>query len=252
MEEHLRQSEKMEAIGQLAGGIAHDFNNQLTAIMGCAELLRDDFSDDPEHLEDIYAIIKTVERATSLTAQLLAFSRKGISQTVVFDLHQTIQEVSSILERTLEKNITIRKVLSAVNPMITGDPAQIQNVILNLALNARDAMPIGGEITISTSVRTGAWIDTFYPLNLNEKQVTYIVLSVKDTGTGMDEETKKRIFEPFFTTKEKGKGTGMGLANVYNTIKNHNGLIDVISKPDSGTEIKIFLPQYQSNQDKNK
>lgn len=246
LEEHLRQSDKMEAIGQLAGGIAHDFNNQLTGIMGFAELLKGNLANDPENLEEIKAIIQIVEKSAALTNQLLSFSRKGINQSTTFNLHDTIHDVQQLLQRTLDHSIKVICETTAQNPMIHGDAAQMQSVLLNLALNARDAMPSGGSITVSTTNRTGSEVINFYPLSMSRTSVPYLILSVRDTGTGMDEETQKRIFEPFFTTKPSGKGTGMGLANVYSTIKNHGGTIEVNSRPGRGTEMKIFIPSHES------
>jgi len=242
LEEHLRQSEKMEAIGQLAGGIAHDFNNQLTGIMGFAEILRCNLANDPENLEEITALIQTVEKATSLTGQLLSFSRKGINQSANFNLHETIFNVQQLLRRTIDPSIKVICETKAESATVHGDASQMQSALLNLSLNARDAMPSGGTLTITTSNRNASEVSSFYPLNIVRTPKPFIIISVKDTGCGMDEETQKRIFEPFFTTKPSGKGTGMGLANVYSTIKNHGGTIEVNSKPAHGTEMKLFLP----------
>jgi two-component system, cell cycle sensor histidine kinase and response regulator CckA len=239
IDEHLRHAEKMEAIGQLAGGIAHDFNNQLTGIIGFAEILKCDFPDDTEHIEDIDAIIQTARRASSLTAQLLAFARKGTNESVPFDLHQVIIEVIRMLQRTINKNITIIEFLEAEHPMVIGDPAQIQNVILNLALNARDAMPKGGSLTLSTLNTESVPVPDF---NKKYDSEHYIRLTVRDTGIGMSEDLQKKIFNPFFTTKDQGKGTGMGLASAYGTITSHQGVINVTSEPDKGTSMTIYLP----------
>jgi len=243
MEEHMRQAEKMEAIGQLAGGIAHDFNNQLTGILGLAELLKMNLSGDANNLEEVDAIIRTARKAADLTGQLLTFSRSRVGASQPFDLHQLIGEVQHLLQRTFDKSIAIECNTTALRSVIHGDVAQMQSVLLNLAFNARDAMPQGGTITISTSSRTASEIVSFYPLNLHSTPQPYIIISVRDTGTGIDLETQKRIFEPFFTTKYPGKGTGMGLANVYSTVKNHGGTIEVRSRPGEGTEFKIFLPE---------
>ena len=238
IEEHLRHAEKMEAIGQLAGGIAHDFNNQLTGIIGFAEILKCDLADDPDHNEDIDAIIQTARRASSLTAQLLAFARKGKNESIPFDLHQVIQEVIRMLERTFNKNIAINEYLKAEHPIVTGDVTQIQNVILNLALNARDAMPKGGTLTLSTINTSSVPI----PDVNNSIHEHFIRLTVRDTGIGMSDEIQKKIFHPFFTTKDQGRGTGMGLASAYGTITNHQGVINVTSDPGKGTTMTIYLP----------
>ncbi|MBN1761090.1 MAG: response regulator [Chitinispirillaceae bacterium] len=242
LEQHHLQAEKLEAIGQLAGGIAHDFNNQLTGIIGFAEMLRLNLPKQSEYQQDIQGILHTAGRASLLIHQLLAFARKGKQQSVSFNLHQIITEVAQILERTIDKGISIQLHLESPHVIANGDPSQIQNAILNLALNARDAMPEGGTLTLATSFferlpdLTGRQVDQ--PDQCNG----YIAVTVSDTGCGIDESIQKNIFDPFFTTKEPGKGTGMGLASVYGTIKNHNGAITVSSESEHGTEMTVYLP----------
>lgn len=242
LEEQLHQSEKMRAIGQLAGGIAHDFNNQLTGILGYAELLQDELKGrediDSQYVDDI---LQGVKRASNLTSQLLAFSRKGKFLSRVVNVHDLINEVCRLLERTIHKNIVIEKSFKAQPATTLGDPTQLQNAILNLAINARDALPEGGTIEFHTANEelTPQFIRKH---SLEIEAGKYLLIKVKDTGVGMDLETKRRIFEPFFTTKEQGKGTGMGLAAVYGTIKNHNGVILVDSTPGKGTIFSLYLP----------
>lgn len=240
-EEHLHQLEKMEAIGQLAGGIAHDFNNQLVGIMGCADLLKSSFTEDESLFELADTIVKTAKRSSHLTNQLLDFARKGKYQSTPVSIHTVISEVVSILEHSIEKKIKIKQHLDAQKPIISGDPAQLENTFLNLALNARDSMPDGGELTFTT--RNIELTKTFckrVPFEIEPGQ--HVEISVADTGTGMDTETQKRVFEPFFTTKEKGKGTGMGLAAVYGSVKIHNGAIGIHSKVGHGTTFKVYFP----------
>ncbi len=219
LKQELHQSEKMQAIGQLAGGIAHDFNNQLASILGYVEMIRENVENDAILTRWADNSILGIKRAADLTTQLLAFSHKGKYITTPVDLHRIIFEVVNMLSHTIDKRITIQQELRA-NPATTlGDPSQIQSAILNLALNARDAMPSGGKLIFSTDIIE---LNKEY-CNNNPFDITpgsYIEIHIIDTGTGMSKETKKHIFEPFFTTKAPGKGTGMGLAAVYGTIKN--------------------------------
>ena len=240
-EEHLHQLEKMEAIGQLAGGIAHDFNNQLVGIMGCADLLKSSLTGNESLFELADIIVKTAKRSSHLTNQLLDFARKGKYQSIPVSIHTVISEVVSILEHTIEKNIKIKQHLDAQKPIIEGDPAQLENTFLNLAINARDSMPNDGEITFSTrNIDLSESFCKHIPFEIEPGQ--YVEISVTDTGVGMDAETQKRVFEPFFTTKERGKGTGMGLAAVYGSVKTHKGAIDIHSKVGHGTTFKVHFP----------
>jgi PAS domain S-box-containing protein len=241
LEAQLRQAEKMDAIGQLAGGIAHDFNNQLVGILGYAEMLREEAGSNPTLTRYADNILLAVKRSSDLTAQLLAFSRKGKYLTTTVDLHRVVFEVVSLLKHSIDKRISVQQQLKA-NPSTTvGDPTQLQSAVLNLALNARDVMPDGGELVFATDV---VELDEEYcgTVPYDVTPGSYLQVSVADTGTGMDEQTRARIFEPFFTTKEPGKGTGMGLAAVYGTIKNHKGSITVYSEPGHGSTFRLYLP----------
>lgn len=241
LEVQLRQSEKMQAVGQLAGGIAHDFNNQLVGIVGYADILRTKLADRPELVPYTGNILRSAGRASDLTAHLLAFARKGKFLTTTVDLHDIITEVASLLERSIEKRVVVRLDLDAATPTTLGDPSQLQNCFLNLALNARDAMPSGGELRFQTSI---VHLDADYCRRKPYVVAVgdYIEVEVSDTGFGMNRQVIERIFEPFFTTKEKDQGTGMGLAAVYGTIKNHGGSIDVVSEEGRGTTFTVHLP----------
>ncbi len=243
--ERLRQSEKMEAVGQLAGGVAHDFNNQLVGIVGYADLLMEDFPDQPELHEYAQGILSASHTASDLVNQLLAFARKGKYQTVMVDLPKIIKEVTGLLKHTIAPSIIIKQGPVEVGASTLGDPSQIQSALLNLALNARDAMPSGGELTFAVERVT---LDEEYCNNSPHdiKPGCFIQISVSDTGSGIDKEAQKHIFEPFFTTKEQGKGTGLGLAAVYGTVKSHKGSISVYSEIGIGTTFKIYLPSGQN------
>jgi two-component system cell cycle sensor histidine kinase/response regulator CckA len=241
LEDRLRHSQKMEAVGQLAGGIAHDFNNQLSGIMGFADLLRSRVGHDPILIRYTINILNGVQRATDLTANLLAFARKGKYLAVPVDVHRIVVEVASLLRHTIGKNIRIRQVLNA-NPSTTkGDPSQLQSAILNLAINARDAMPDGGELSIATDVVAvdETWSE---PLVFGVSPGAYVRIDIRDTGVGIPPNILDRIFEPFFTTKEAPKGTGLGLAAVYGTVQNHGGGVGVTSSVGGGTTFTLLLP----------
>ncbi len=219
MEMQLRQSEKMQVIGQLAGGIAHDFNNQLAAILGNAELLQNEVGNDYNITQYIDNIITSIKHSSNLTSQLLAFSYKGKYEITSVDVHGIIFEIVNILQHSIDKRITIQQQLKANPPTILGDPSQIQNALLNIVLNARDSMPDGGDISFYTdTVELNEDFCSKNPYKIEKGK--YIEVSITDTGTGMAKETQNHIFEPFFTTKKVGKGTGMGLAAVYGTVKN--------------------------------
>jgi len=240
LQERLVQAEKMEAIGQLAGGVAHDFNNHLSAIMGFAEMLQERLKDSPLCR---YAtnILKSSQRSAELTKQLLAFARKGKYLTVPVDVHEIVGEVLQLLEHSIDRRIRLRSILKARPSTILGDPTQIQNALMNLAINARDAMPEGGELVIQTDLKH---LDEAYcrslPYQLSPGP--FLELTLSDTGMGMDRETQKRIFDPFFTTKEMGKGTGLGLASVYGIIKHHRGAIEVLSEVGMGSSFTLYIP----------
>ena len=241
MERKLRQSEKMEAIGQLAGGIAHDFNNMLGVIKGYADLLIASLGKDMDELAE-YArnINRAANRSSSLTAQLLAFARRGQYQPSNLDIHQVISETITMLEHTINKNIEIHEILKAAPSTVKGDSNQIINALLNMAINASDAMPDGGKLIFSTDVVELSGKEC--PADSGLTPGSYLEILVSDTGKGMTEEVQKHIYEPFFTTKPKGKGTGMGLAAVYGIIRLHRGDISVRSVPDRGSTFRILLP----------
>ncbi|MDX6501468.1 MAG: hypothetical protein QOG23_4728 [Blastocatellia bacterium] len=239
-EEQLRQSQKMDAIGQLAGGVAHDFNNLLTAICGHSELsLKLLTPQDPlhRHLEQIK---KSGERAAALTRQLLAFSRKQILQPKIIDLNQIVVDMNKMLQRLIGEDIDLMMGLAADLGKVKADPNQIEQILLNLSINARDAMPKGGRLTIETS--NVDLSEEFSRDHVSVRPGQYVMLAVSDNGCGMDAETQAHIFEPFFTTKEVGKGTGLGLATVYGIVKQSEGTIWLYSEVGRGTAFKIYLP----------
>jgi len=244
LEEQLRHAAKMEAIGQLAGGIAHDFNNLLTGIVGYSSMLKLKYPQDSFGFEAGKTIERAAERATDLTKQLLGFARRGKNQIVTVDVHKTIYDVVTLLSRTIDKNIRISLELTASPATTSGDPGQIQQMLLNLAINARDAMPAGGDLRFSTElidVRDDA-LGILPKLKLGR----YVRIGISDTGTGISSEVKDRIFEPFFTTKPKGEGTGMGLAMVYGIVQNHGGDIRLESELEKGTIFNVYLPLTES------
>lgn len=241
LEEQLRQSQKMEAIGRLAGGIAHDFNNLLTAINGYSELtLMELYAESPLR-SNLEQIKKAGDRAASLTRQLLAFSRKQVLQPRILDLKLLISELEKMLIRLIGEDIYLQTILDPKLGSIKADPGQIEQVVMNLVVNARDAMPQGGKLTIEA---VNTYLDeTFVEQHMTATATAYVRLTVRDTGIGMDEQTQERIFEPFFTTKEIGKGTGLGLSTVYGIITQSGGRLSVYSGLGKGTTFKIYLPQ---------
>lgn len=239
-EEQLRQSQKMEAIGQLAGGIAHDFNNLLTVILGYTDLLRQRCVGDRVSRQCAELVQKAGEQAASLTRQLLAFSRKQFLQPRVIDLNALVRDTEKLLRRVIGEHLELRTVLEPAECRVRADPSQLEQVLLNLAVNARDAMPQGGALTIRTAI---AFLDeTSSRVKAGIAKGEYVVIAVTDTGEGMDKETQQRIFEPFFTTKGPGKGTGLGLATVYGIVKQSEGGISVDSSPGRGASFRIYLP----------
>lgn len=248
LEEQYRQAQKMESVGLLAGGVAHDFNNILSAILGYASLIRMENSEREKNGftakldEQITAILKAGDRATDLVRKLLAFSRQGSYKVNPLNIHTLIDEATALLAHSIDRRITIAKHLTALNPVVSGDQSLLQSALLNLAVNARDAMPDGGTLTFST---TAVMVDKQFadkrPFAIALGH--YVAVTVADTGVGLDGNVKKHLFEPFFTTKEPGKGTGLGLASVFGTVKRHGGFIEAESAPGRGTIMTFYLPQ---------
>lgn len=240
LEEQLLHAQKMEAVGQLASGIAHDFNNILTAIIGYAKLLQGSINKESPVIEYAEEILRAAKRAADLTQNLLTFSRKQIIHLEPVDLKEIIKGLQNLLSRIIGEDIELNTIFTDRDLKIMADKGQIEQVLMNLATNAKDAMPEGGILTIEAKA---VEIDREYmKAHAVEKTGMYALISVSDTGIGIDEETKKRLFEPFFTTKELGKGTGLGLSIIYGIIKQHNGFINVYSELGKGTTFKIYLP----------
>lgn len=241
----LRQAQKMEAVGQLAGGIAHDFNNLLTAITGYSELALASLNPNDPLLDDISEIKKAADRAASLTQQLLAFSRQQLLQTRLLNLNDIVLDMNRMLRRLIGENIELGVSTQANLHHIKADPGQLQQVLVNLAVNARDAMPEGGKLLFETG--NVSLSEEYVQYHTELQAGEYVRLVVSDSGCGMDAATKARIFEPFFTTKGIGRGTGLGLATVYGIVKQSGGHIEVYSEPDQGSAFKVYLPAVVSS-----
>lgn len=248
LEEQLRQAQKMEAIGTLAGGIAHDFNNILTAIIGFGSLLQMKMDKSTPSRVHVDQILASAERAASLTQSLLAFSRRQVIIPKPLNLNETIMNIKKLLSRLIREDIEFQLQLTSEHLIVMADSGQMDQVLMNLVTNARDAMPDGGVLTIATEAV--ALPQEFSKTHDTGRPGRYALLSVTDTGVGMDEKTKERIFDPFFTTKEVGRGTGLGLSMIYGIIKQHEGYIDVSSTPDRGTTFRLYLPLIESTLEK--
>jgi two-component system cell cycle sensor histidine kinase/response regulator CckA len=246
IEMQLQHTQKMEAVGTLAGGMAHEFNNLMTAVLSYSSFLLEDLGEDDPMRKDVEEIKSAGKRASSLVKQLLAFSRKQVLKPVMLDLNGMLTDKEEMLRQLIGENVELKMVLEQGLDKVKADPNQMEQVILNLAVNAKDAMPEGGKLTIETA---NMGIDEFYvSTHGNElKPGPYVMLAMSDTGMGMDMETQTQIFEPFFTTKDTGEGTGLGLATVYGIIKQSGGDIRVYSEPEKGTMFKIYLPRMEED-----
>ena len=245
-EEALRQAQKMEAIGQLTGGVAHDFNNLLTVIIGGLDTIRRCKPDDQGRRERaVDMALKGAQRAASLTSRLLAFSRRQPLEPKPLELNVVVRDMTDLLHRSLGEQIELEGVLAPRLWTVEADQSQLESAIINLAVNARDAMPDGGKLTIETS---NTMLDeTYAAIDAEVVPGQYVVISVSDTGAGMSKETLSRVFEPFFTTKEVGRGTGLGLSMVYGFVKQSGGHVTIYSEENYGTTVKLYFPRFKGD-----
>ena len=239
LERQLIQSQKLESLGTLAGGIAHDFNNLLGVIMGYSTLLRENGLDKESAARSIESIEKASERGASLVRQLLTFARKTETVFKPVSVNEIIRDTIAFLTETFPKTILISPDLDGSIPGVVGDSTQLHQVFMNLCINARDAMPQGGTLTLSSSTAERAYVASKFPAAVDQD---YVAIRITDTGIGMDEETRRKAFDPFFTTKEPGKGTGLGLAMVYSILQNHGGFINLVSEQGKGSTFEVYLP----------
>jgi signal transduction histidine kinase len=235
-------AQRMEAVGQLAGGVAHDFNNLLAVVLGRLRMIDEELTDHPELRDWVRSSIRAAERGTTLTKSLLAFSRQQALLPIVLDLNLAVDEIEDMLRRVLGEAYDIRAIKAPDLWSVEVDPGQLQNAMINLVINARDAMPDGGTVSVSTS---NAVLDTAHTRGRSDLTPgSYVLLSVSDTGIGMPPEVVERAFEPFFTTKDVGKGTGLGLSMVYGFVKQTGGLVTIDSEPGKGTTVRVYLPRH--------
>jgi PAS domain S-box-containing protein len=245
LEEQFRQAQKMEAVGRLSGGVAHDFNNLLGVIIGYGEILQESLELTSPLRPSVDEVLKAGHRAASLTRQLLAFSRQQVLDPKVLDLNGVVRDTEKMLKRLIGEDVELKTELESSLALINADQGQIEQALLNLAVNARDAMPEGGKLTLATANfhMDAKFVQRYsYPVQVGD----YVLLTVSDNGIGMDATTRARIFEPFFTTKEKGKGTGLGLSMVYGIVKQSGGNIEVASEPGAGASFRIYLPKVEA------
>ena len=246
LEDQLRQAQRMEAVGMLAGGIAHDFNNLLTIITGYSQLVMNSLAAYDPNRTAVEQIMKAGERAAALTRQLLAFSRRQVMQPKVLDLNHLVASLGTMLHRLIGEDVDLRLAMGPELGSVNADPGQVEQVIMNLVLNARDAMPRGGVLTIETG--NVDLDDQYVRTHLAVRPGPYVLLAVSDNGTGMDADTRASLFQPFFTTKGQGRGTGLGLSIVFGIVKQSGGNIEVYSEPGRGTSVKIYLPRVQQGE----